>query len=321
MKKLIDELAKYEDDRVIEQLSALLETGRFISLITGRYKLGTDGEVYESFKFLDTVTFMYVREGTIKVTIEKEEATVAANSGICIKMGVGYKVTSVGDVAAEVAIVIFHQSAIFGMGTTAMSAKYRNPVIYAKTPNYSVFNCRTGVGLSITKVLDDIWYFKKEESLGWELAVKGSLCYLWYLTIEMYRPIPAKAAQKRASNDEFRIKKAIDYIDQHYMDTITLDEIAESIHISKSECCRCFKRVMDLSPIEYIMRLRIYTAAAILGDPASEAPNISDLATATGHNNISYFIKTFKKYMGVTPKEYREQAVKNSDWVAGGTSI
>ncbi len=138
---------------------------------------------------------------------------------------------------------------------------------------------------------------------------------------KLYSPIPAKDNSFRISNDEYRVKQAIAYVESHYADQITLEELADSIHISKSECCRCFKRVLNLTPIEYVVQYRIYTAAAILDDPRTEIPSISELAIKTGHNNISYFNKMFKRHMGVTPTEYRAEVLKRHNWVGGGTSI
>ncbi len=321
MKTVLEALKKIDDENVEEALNSLYETGRYLPVITERVTLDAKKRGYESLSILDAVTFFYVMRGNVVVHIGDDEAHLGTLNGICIKMGIEHSIVPVGDTDPEIEIIIFHQSAVFGLGTTSLSAKYRNPAMYNKTPNYSIFNCRMGNGIAISRLMDDIYTTRKDASLGWELAVKGSLCNLWYLTIAMYRPIPVKAVEKRLSNDEYRVRRAINFIDEHYMDPITLDEIAASIHISKSECCRCFKRVMDMSPIEYVVRFRIYTAAAILDNTAAEAPSVSDLAIMTGHNNISYFIKTFKRYMGVTPTEFRENAVNNKSWVDGSTFI
>ncbi len=88
------------------------------------------------------------------------------------------------------------------------------------------------------------------------------------------------------------------------MEPITLNDIAEAILVSKSECCRCFKRATGLSPFEYLMKYRITESAKYMHRKSHES--ISEIAGAVGFNNTSYFNKVFKKFMGCTPTEYRQ---------------
>ena len=83
------------------------------------------------------------------------------------------------------------------------------------------------------------------------------------------------------------------------------------MHISKSECCRCFKRVLQFTPIEYLMRYRILKAATMIQDNDPAYRNISDLAFNVGFNNVSYFNKVFKQYVKCTPSEYKKN-LKNA---------
>ena len=99
------------------------------------------------------------------------------------------------------------------------------------------------------------------------------------------------------------------YIQEHFMESVTLDDIAGSILVSKSECCRCFKRTTGLSPIEYLMRYRIMESAKHRHRQTHEY--ISEIAGAVGFNNTSYFNKIFKKYIGCTPTEYRQSLRKH----------
>ena len=84
-----------------------------------------------------------------------------------------------------------------------------------------------------------------------------------------------------------------------------LEDLSRSIHISKSECCRCFKRTLQVTPIEYLMKYRIFKAANMIqhDDPLSHS--ISELAFAVGFNNASYFNKVFRQYLKCTPSEYK----------------
>ena len=88
-------------------------------------------------------------------------------------------------------------------------------------------------------------------------------------------------------------------------DPRTLDDIARSIHISKSECCRCFQRVLRQTPFEYLLKYRIFHAAKLIQHQDPSANSISNLAITVGFGNISYFNKVFKRYLRMTPTEYK----------------
>jgi len=108
------------------------------------------------------------------------------------------------------------------------------------------------------------------------------------------------------------VNQAIDYIEQNYMNDISLEDISNAIHISKSECCRCFKRAVHSSPVEYLIRFRILEASRKILCGSLESQSMSDLAESVGFNSTSYFTKLFKKYMSYTPTEYRKIYQENA---------
>ena len=105
------------------------------------------------------------------------------------------------------------------------------------------------------------------------------------------------------SADESRIKMMLQFIHENYSKSISLEEIAATANLSKSECCRCFKRTLKISPFEYLIQNRVLTAAKLLS--TTDRP-ISDISDAVGFNGLSYFYKTFKSMMNMTPAEFRE---------------
>lgn len=101
-----------------------------------------------------------------------------------------------------------------------------------------------------------------------------------------------------------RMKAMLSYIWEHYTQPITIQDIAASANISKSECFRCFSELSKTTPIEYINQFRLLQAAQAL---TSTNKSISDICYMTGFNNTSYFTKKFREQYGMTPKAYRAQ--------------
>lgn len=94
-----------------------------------------------------------------------------------------------------------------------------------------------------------------------------------------------------------RIKRAMVYIRQNLSQVLTLDEIANHVGISKYYLTREFKKITGQSAFEYINILRCKEAKRMI----TEGHTVSTAARSCGFENLSYFSRTYKKYIGVSP--------------------
>lgn len=206
----------------------------------------------------------------------------------------------------------FHPSFLFGYGNTMMTTKYLVPVFTSTAMKVILLGDDTEWHGIARRLIDEIIRENVECAFGYELTTKAHLCTLWRLLIE--QTIPQKIETHKSSvpsTDEYRIKEAIRYIENHYGEPMTLNDLANSLHISKSECCRCFKRTLQLTPFEYLMKYRIFQAASKISSEDADFHSISDLAFQVGFNNASYFNKVFKQYLNCTPTEYKKLVQMN----------
>jgi len=100
------------------------------------------------------------------------------------------------------------------------------------------------------------------------------------------------------------VVNARSYINTHYAERITLDDLSRSISINKFYLQKLFKRCIGLSPNEYLIHTRLTRAKQLLRTTASP---ISQIAMEVGFNNIGHFISLFKRYEGITPSAYRQR--------------
>lgn len=105
-------------------------------------------------------------------------------------------------------------------------------------------------------------------------------------------------------NDGQLIMKALDYIAAHYTENLSLQSVADSVHLSKSYFSLYFKKLTGRNFIDYLIELRVREAKRLL---AQEDSRIYDVAKAAGFNDVKYFNRVFKKVTGLTPVEYREK--------------
>ena len=125
------------------------------------------------------------------------------------------------------------------------------------------------------------------------------LCYKLQETIDvftdcMFNYIPSKGNEI--------IKKAIRYISQNFSRNLTLDEVADHVHLNPSYFSTLFKQSTGSSFKEYLNMVRIEESKRLLSNTDY---SIIDISLATGFEDQSYFSKVFKKYTGLTPKQYR----------------
>lgn len=125
--------------------------------------------------------------------------------------------------------------------------------------------------------------------------------FLYDFLIELYRQISSAGARPDYSPP---LTRALEYINLHFAEQITLDDLCRASGVSKQHLCLLFRRILDLRPMEYIARRRIQEAKSLLTGSVS---SIELIAEKTGFCSESYFCKLFKKYEGITPGAFRSE--------------
>lgn len=105
-------------------------------------------------------------------------------------------------------------------------------------------------------------------------------------------------------NDKLKlVNKGIEYINKNYNDAISISEISDILEIDRRRFSDIFQEVIGLSPIKYLTEYRLKEAKRLL---KFSSYTISEIADMTGYSDCFYFSKTFKKNVGVCPRNYRE---------------
>ena len=95
----------------------------------------------------------------------------------------------------------------------------------------------------------------------------------------------------------------LEYISQHYTERITLQDVANSVSLTPSYCCYLFKKELNTTIYDVIMRERILLAQNFILEKRYKLQEISNLC---GFNDYSHFSKYFKKVTGYLPSEYKK---------------
>lgn len=96
------------------------------------------------------------------------------------------------------------------------------------------------------------------------------------------------------------IHRAVKYIQTHIKHPICISQLAFDLKMSESNFSNSFKKIMNITPGEYITNLKLIRAKELL-----KSQNVTEVAYDLGYDNISYFITIFKNKYGITPKQYK----------------
>ena len=177
--------------------------------------------------------------------------------------------------------------------------------IEKSTMEYLVFKNTCEWHNRVLELLSTLFYEISVDGFN-ELKVRNILSEAWVIILEQVRhTLRENNCVNDANSSGNSVKLMIQYIGAHYMEEISLNDIAASVNISKNTAMRYFAANIGVSPVDYLIKYRIGISCKMLRETSDK---ISHIAGCVGYENTSYFCRLFRKYVGVSPKKYREQS-------------
>ncbi len=106
------------------------------------------------------------------------------------------------------------------------------------------------------------------------------------------------------SQDSFgAMQTAVEYINDHITEDITVERICANIYMSKYHFCRLFKAKIGLTVMEYVLKTRVMMAKDLL---CCSDKSVTEISEDCGFSSISYFSRAFKNETGMTPMQYKK---------------
>lgn len=180
---------------------------------------------------------------------------------------------------------------------SAIFQKYVLPILDSNRA-YFVFRASDPKDKPLLNSLQTIMAIAQE---GSELDIQIALLNGWRCFFERVEPDLLADIDPKDVLLQARTFKMVQFIADHYAQNITLSDIAKAGNISKSEALRCFHRMFQSTPIQFLIQYRLNRAKERL--LASEC-TITQAAIESGIENVSYFIKIFTRQFGLTPKKF-----------------
>ena len=150
--------------------------------------------------------------------------------------------------------------------------------------------------------LIEIYEAKKDESESKITTQVRTKIILLQFILEMWKK--GFVIENDTSGRNTVEKEMVSYIQQNFTGKISLREFGEQFHLSEKYISRYFKEHFHITLSQYITHLRLEHAKQLLQD--TDIP-VTEIAMQSGYQNVSYFIRSFKKTYGVSPLKYRKK--------------
>lgn len=231
----------------------------------------------------ENVELLFFTEGEAQILINAESVSAKAGDVVVIPGSAVHSVQSITDTSRYYCLIVEHTFCErCGLNLEEMNLQC----------------CICDIGLQ-EKYNNIVLEFSKKEKHYQTEILSEVLSLLVYLARNCN--ISSKTESNELSGRQLAmVKKTFAYIEQHYNEEITTDMLAERVGFSKYYFCHVFKKITAMTPVVYVNYIRCKKAQELL---ASGVANVSEAAEQSGFYNLSYFTRTYKKYIGMLPSE------------------
>ena len=233
----------------------------------------------------DAIEFVYVREGELNFSLDGEKFTASPGDLVTVNSAIVHSFIPSTDTADYYFLVaddnFFRTNNLYSEGT--------------------FFEKKIRTGEAERLFLEIIRETEKAD----EFSKISTLSVLMSLFIYMNRhhKVIKEESHLTEKKKMGMVRDALVYIGEHFKERLTVEEIAEASHFSKSYLSHIFKEITGMSVISYINLLRCHNARTLILDGMS----IAEAAADCGFVEISYFTRVFKKTLGILPSEVRDE--------------
>lgn len=260
------------------------------------------------------IQFTLVTKGDLYLTINQNSFHIKENNGIfinsaCLHSASSYKSSNCTYIGFNISPDFFAAS------ESIIQKKYVQPFLMSKSISSIEFDCSFPWKIEILKILSELYETYTNKDFGYELIIYCNVYKIWHLMIAN-TPNYAYDVNTFCFVEDQRIKNMMNFIHKNYKEKISLDDIANIGIISRAECCRLFKRMIHLTPFEYLITHRINQSILLLRNTDL---NITEIAMEVGFGSVSYYIEKFRKQTSYTPKKfkYHSHDTNNEELSAG----
>lgn len=262
------------------------------------------GQYFVPYHWHDEVEFLYVTKGELLLRTVRDTRTLSAGHVYFINPGTAHGLFGKGRKSHHYALVFRPELLSFAQYDTCQN-RYLEPVISGKLrfPAGEDLDGQTAEKIGQLIARAQAIYENKDQNCPASLSIKILLLQIVEILFQENAFVSSNPGPVYKDAEGYPLRPVFSYIQQHFKEKITLEELAGTLHMNRNYFCKYFKEKVGKSPFVYLNEYRINQAAALL--LRTEAP-VTEIAMNTGFDNMSYFIRQFKACKGCTPSAFRK---------------
>lgn len=247
-----------------------------------------NGEQKHEHYRLPTSALLYVVDGQAVIQWDDVKLNAAANTLLHGGKGLSMQIAAEQDVSYYM---------ILYKGTLPRaSSRDLHALLEANNPFQEQYSFLCGNSIFMQRKLMEMQGAWNSPNMRGRLLARSIFYHIFH---EVFRQLEEQQVEITVPDP---IYQAIRYIDDYYMEPITLEHLAEQLQFSPRKLLRKFKLVCDTTPIDYLISVRIQQARKLLEQTGLPVKSISQ---SVGYEDYYYFSRLFKKHTGFSPVKYR----------------
>lgn len=254
----------------------------------------------------EELELVYVKAGRLKLQIPGRTFYLGPGDGFATNSNILH--AAVAEPNCTAYSLVFHPLLVAGGGESVFAEKYLMPLTRSAAFDGCFFEAGGEGEHGFAAAFLSAFEALSTEGPGYEFTVREQLSRICLGLWSAYEEALG-TGYAQPDQDGVRLRRMLDCIHGRYAEALPLAQIARAADIGQRECLRCFRRGMQTSPIQYLLKYRATQGAALL--LRNPGDSVAEIAALCGFDSPSHFAQTFKHFYKSTPREYRKKQNEN----------
>ncbi|MEG0126637.1 MAG: AraC family transcriptional regulator [Clostridia bacterium] len=273
-------------------------------------KAAADTEVVQYTHWHDELELFFIEDGGTLFRANSTQAILYKNDFALIRSGVIHGAVKIKDQPCRFCAIVFRSDFLASQQADVIEGLLAR--LTSTERGWATFTqSDSPLQAKVSALVHDVVKAYQRHHDAYELLIKAKLLEILYCFLQAGES--AEDMSTIAQPDVMPIKRALLYIRENHSQSLCVDELAQLLSMSVGHFERLFKHFVGETPFSYLIRYRIQMSMRLLEESNQ---TVSEIAIETGFHDFSYFGKCFRKYCGISPRDYRKGLERQSNFDA-----
>ena len=241
-----------------------------------------------------------IREGEAVFQVYQKSYRVRTGEGFLLNRNVPHSCSSPGNEHVRYSTILVRPDFLYGDFGSDVERKCFQPFLQNSAIPCIYLTGFDENGKEILQKLDQVEEAFDRKRFCYELKIKGLLCEAFAMILYGHRQELTKFVPANLQELE-RLEKMLNYLNMHFTEVISLQDLADQVHLSREVCCRLFKKMTGKTITGYLEEYRVNKSFSLVQSGQYSMTQITEMV---GFSNPSRFASAFRKRFGCNPGEY-----------------